>query len=407
VSDLLSGLEISKDGQAFVLDKSGTIFAASADGGEAHPARLDGYPASNGFARAVLERIDTAVNETRGSVSVPSVGPAFITLSHLPFRDWLLATAIPRSFFTAEIDRANRFLPYAIGGLAMLAGFSSALFARMLFAKPLRRLAQQLRKIEEFRLDDVRHEATFLAELDDLSSALKKMSTGLSSFGRYIPVDVVRELVGSGVEPRPGGEIRPVTVMFADLPGFTEMSEKLGPEIEPYLTRFLTIAVDAIHREGGTVDKFIGDEVMAIWNAPGNVKNHSDHACRAALAISAALHEIPLPLPGPGAFAVGPRVRIGINTGHAIVGNVGSATRLSYTAIGDTVNLASRLVGVAKEHGVEIVASGSTLRECSKDLQRVALGTAKVRGRAEPVSIFTIDEAAVQNTLMKLETTVN
>lgn len=395
VSDLLSGLEISKDGQAFVLDASGSVLAASADNGGAHPARLDAYPAGNGFARAVLERIDMPANETRGSVAVPSIGPAFITVSHLPFRDWLLATAIPRSYFTAEIDRANRFLPYAIGGLAMLAAFTSALFARMLFARPLRRLARQLKKIEEFRLDDVRHEGTFLAELDDLSSALKKMSTGLSSFGRYIPVDVVRELVGSGAEPRPGGEVHTITVMFADLPGFTEMSEKLGPDIEPYLTRFLTIAVDAVHREGGTVDKFIGDEVMAIWNAPGEVDGHAERACRAALAISEALQEIPLPLPGPGAYAAGPRVRIGINSGYAIVGNVGSSTRLSYTAIGDTVNLASRLVGVAKEHGVEIVVSSATLNECSKDLHAFALGTARVRGRAEAVSIFTIDAAQV------------
>src|SRR6185369_13575941 len=135
-----------------------------------------------------------------------------------------------------------------------------------------------------------------------------------------------------------------------------QLTEQLGADVEPHLTSFLTLAVAAVHAEGGTVDKFIGDAVMAIWNAPTEMPDHALRACRAAATIRAAMHALPAISPDRDAI----RVRIGINSGTALVGNVGSAERLSYTAIGDTVNLASRLVGIAKEHGVEVVLSEMT-----------------------------------------------
>ena len=212
------------------------------------------------------------------------------------------------------------------------------------------------------------------------------MASGLSAFAKYIPLEVVRPLVASGKAPAPGGSLSEVTVLFADLPGFTELTERLGPEVEPHLTSFLTIAVAAIHDEGGTVDKFIGDEVMAIWNAPNQVPDHAYRACRAAAAIRAAMHALPAISPDRDEI----RVRIGINTGTALVGNVGSSERLSYTVIGDTVNLASRLVGVAKEHGVEVVLSDATLKGSGGRIATRPLGAAIVRGKSVEVGIHTL-----------------
>jgi adenylate cyclase len=268
-------------------------------------------------------------------------------------------------------------------GLALLAAGTAVLFANLLFARPIRRLATQLREIERFSLAEVRHVPTFLAELNDFSQALKRMAGGLSAFAKYMPLDVVRPLVSGGIEPKPGGKLVEVTVLFADLPGFTELTEQLGPDVEPHLTSFLTLAVEAIHSQGGTVDKFIGDAVMAIWNAPNEVPVHAVRACRAAAAIRAAMHALPAIAPDRSET----RVRIGINSGIALVGNVGSAERLSYTAIGDTVNLASRLVGVAKEHGVEIVISETTRDLAGGGVASQPLGVATVRGRATPVQI--------------------
>ena len=142
------------------------------------------------------------------------------------------------------------------------------MLAHRVFIRPVRAIAAELRHIASFRLSDVSQVPTWLRELEDLSDGLKRMAGGLAAFGRYIPTDLVRQLLEAGIAPEPGGEMREITVLFADLPGFTALSEQYGGAVEPFLTRFLTLATEAIHREGGTVDKFIGDAVMAFWNAP-------------------------------------------------------------------------------------------------------------------------------------------
>ncbi len=215
------------------------------------------------------------------------------------------------------------------------------------------------------------------------------MATGLSAFALYIPTELVRDLIAQGVEPRPGGELREITVMFADLPGFTTLAEKYGPDVEPYLTAFLTIATEAITREGGTVDKFIGDAVMAFWNAPRELPDHALRAARAADAIRIAMRT----QPRPGGMAGGPVVRIGLNTGTAMVGNIGSPDRLSYTAIGDTVNIASRIEGLAKEHRIEIMVSETTARNLEVAFALQPVGETAIRGRAGKIRTFELQHA--------------
>ena len=323
------------------------------------PARLRDFPAHDSLALAA----DRAASghrerEFRAIEDGLPIGPTYVSSFGLPFAEWRLLTATPRSDFAAEIDRGVRKVLLGVGGLVLLASATALLFAHLLFTRPFHLLSAQLLAVERFALDQVRHQPTFLAELDDFSWALKRMAVGIAAFARYMPLDVVKPLVAAGIEPVPDAKLQEITVLFADLPGFTSAAERLGADVQPYLTSFLTLAVQAIHAEGGTVDKFIGDAVMAIWNAPEPIDGHALRACRAARAIHAAMHALPLLQAGSHD---GTRVRIGINTGTALVGNIGSDERLSYTAIGDTVNLASRLVGIAKEHGVEVVASGMTI----------------------------------------------
>jgi adenylate cyclase len=230
----------------------------------------------------------------------------------------------------------------------------------------------------------VRHIPTPLRELDDLSAALKRMAGSLKAFGLYVPADIVRSLIQQGVDPKPGGELREITVMFADLPGFTKLTETYGAEVAPFLTEFLTLATQAIHREGGTVDKFIGDCIMGLWNAPMPEAQHALRACHAADAIRRAMRSLPRPDGRQGA----PSVRIGINSGVALIGNVGSAERLSYTAIGDVVNVASRLEALGKTFEVEIIVSEATRSQCGTAIVARSLGAAAIRGRAEPLQIY-------------------
>lgn len=387
LSEMLGGLRVSDHGRTFVLGGGDKVLAASDASAGPMPAHLRDFPKGDALAAAVSAAISmTKGNEFRTLVDSGDVGPVYVSSFALPFERWRLLTAIPRSAFAEEIDRNTRRVVLVVAGLVVLAATTAVLFSNLLFARPVRQLALQLRQIERFSLDQVRHVPTFLAELNDFSEALKRMAGGLSAFAKYMPLDVVRPLVAAGLEPAPGGKLVEVTVMFADLPGFTELTERLGPDVQPHLTNFLTLAVEAIHSEGGTVDKFIGDAVMAIWNAPIAVPDHANRACRAAVAIQAAMHALPPVSPDRSDI----RVRIGINTGTALVGNVGSAERLSYTAIGDTVNLASRLVGVAKEHGVEIVLSDMTLARTGGAILAQPLGITNVRGKAVPVQIHTL-----------------
>jgi adenylate cyclase len=385
----LRALDMTHHGKGFVLDGAGMVLATSDSGDKVMASHLADFPSGDVLAGAVARAIGSmGTGEFRTLADGGEVGPVYVSSSTLPFEDWRLMTAIPRSAFAGEIDRSTRRVLMAVAALALLAAATAVLFANLMFARPLKRLSAQLRQVERFSLDTVAHMPTFLAELNDFSQALKRMAGGLSAFVKYMPLDVVRPLVDGGIEPRPGGKLTEITVMFADLPGFTELTEQLGPDVEPHLTSFLTLAVAAIHAEGGTVDKFIGDAVMAIWNAPGEAPDHALRACRAALAIRSAMHALPAISPDRDVV----RVRIGINTGTALVGNVGSAERLSYTAIGDMVNLASRLVGVAKEHCVEVVISETTLRQAGGGVATLPLGVATVRGKAVPVAIHSLTD---------------
>jgi class 3 adenylate cyclase len=172
--------------------------------------------------------------------------------------------------------------------------------------------------------------------------------------------------------------------MFADLPGFTQLTEDHGPGVAPFLTEFLTLATKAIHAEGGIVDKFIGDCIMGIWNAPTANEDHALSACRAALAIRQAMHHIAR----PDGRTSGQFVRIGINSGVALVGNIGSAERLSYTAIGDVVNVASRLEALGKELDAEILMSEATWKLAGPQVMARPHGAAAIKGRTSTVKVF-------------------
>ena len=211
-------------------------------------------------------------------------------------------------------------------------------------------------QIERFQLEGIPHRRSRLVEIDRLSGAIARMAAGLADFAKFIPTELVRSLLQSGVRAEPGGERRELTVLFADLAGFTGLSERLGDGVVPIVGQFLELASQAVEAEGGTVDKFIGDAIMAFWGAPSPDPDQALHACRAALAIAAGMRAAAERGEPLGEL----RVRIGLNTGPAIVGNVGSTRRLNYTALGDTVNLASRLEGVNKVYGTTILMSAAT-----------------------------------------------
>jgi adenylate cyclase len=180
-----------------------------------------------------------------------------------------------------------------------------------------------------------------------------------------------------------GGETRYATFLFTDLRGFTSMSEKLSPEeVTEIMNKTLSVQVETIQKHGGMVDKFIGDACMAIFSAPLDLPDHEDAAIKAAIEIQEKIKVLNEVLPVPVAIGVG------VNSGKAVIGNMGSASRFDYSAIGDSVNTAARLESSTKQVGKEILVGSSTAKKCSFVLK--SLEPIEVKGKKDPLEVFTV-----------------
>lgn len=210
-----------------------------------------------------------------------------------------------------------------------------------------------------------------------------------SSFSLYLPAALVDRMLDR--PPELGGEEREVTVFFSDLAGFSTMTEAMTPvEVVALMNRYLTAMTDEIEKHGGMVDKYIGDAIVALFGAPLDDPHHAANAARAALACEAQLVALNRELEAEGKKRVGQR--IGLNSGRALVGNIGSRRRFNYTAMGDTVNLASRLEGANKQYGTAILASEAVV-QAAAGLNWRELDTVRVVGRSQPVTVFTLLDA--------------
>lgn len=211
------------------------------------------------------------------------------------------------------------------------------------------------------------------------------------AFQQYVSPEVIRRLLSDPERVKP--RKTPVTVLFSDIRGFTSISEKLdAQELADLLNNYLTEMTRIIFRNQGTLDKYIGDAVMAIWGAPFDEPGHAKRCCEAAVSMLARLEDLQREWRTRGQPAL--EIGIGINTGVASVGNMGSALRYGYTAIGDAVNLASRLEGLNKEYGTHIIISESTRASLENDATLVReLDLIRVKGKMEPVTIYELMRA--------------
>ena len=215
-----------------------------------------------------------------------------------------------------------------------------------------------------------------------------------NAFGLYLSPDIVEQLARNPRLLQLGGEQREITVMFTDVRGFTTISEQFDPQgLTRFMNRFLTPMTDLILGGRGTIDKYMGDAIMAFWNAPLPVPDHAAHACDVALAMQARLKELNdewrAESLAEGREHIAVNIGIGLNTGPASVGNFGSAQRFTYSCLGDDVNLASRLESQCKAYGVGIIVGAKTQMQVG-EYATVELDRVMVKGRTEPERIFAL-----------------
>ncbi|MFO1107223.1 MAG: adenylate/guanylate cyclase domain-containing protein [Amaricoccus sp.] len=382
LSGFLGGIMVGEAGAAFILAPDGSIVAAP------DPRADELTPVDLGAThfRPLIESIGRRVAEgaAPGMLRISEDGtPYSVELLPLGFRGWLVAVVVPEREFLGAVEAAAARNAAALAVLIIGLALASTIVARRLIGRPLERIAGDLAHLEGFELTAIVRRRSPIVELDTVSEGIERMARGLDAFGRYLPRDLVLDLIAEGVEPRPGGEARTITVLFADVAGFTGLSERLGDAVVPLVSRFLDLASRAVAAHGGTVDKFIGDAVMAFWGAPHPDDHHALHAVEAALAIAAAVRAAGLSDDAGRPLAI----RIGVQTGPAIVGNVGSETRLDYTALGDTVNLASRLEGLNKVYGTGVLVGPATAAAVADRVPLREIDTIAVYGRGDAVTV--------------------
>jgi len=392
-AQFLSNLAVGKSGAAFILGRDGSVIAApDPDADEVNMQRSDQplLPIAQGAMKQAGSSYDSD-KKTASQIRIVAAANAYaVSLTPLAFPGWTLATVIPEAEFLGPIERTIRQLLIGLAILIVVAGIVSAWLARRVIATPLTLVVDELKHVARFDLEKVRRHASHLIELENLSNAIADMAGGLAAFRKYIPSDLVKALVSEGIEPSPGGSIRNLTVMFADIAGFTGLSERLGDQIIPLLSSYLDTMSREVSGHGGTIDKFIGDAVMAFWGAPAANADHAIDACRAALACQRALRASGLNDDGGQPL----KVRVGVNSGEMLVGNIGSEFRLNYTVIGDAVNVASRLEGANKEYGTEIIIGEETRRLAGDRILVRELDRLMVYGREGGIAIYELLDVA-------------
>ncbi|MCK6454383.1 MAG: adenylate/guanylate cyclase domain-containing protein [Alphaproteobacteria bacterium] len=254
-------------------------------------------------------------------------------------------------------------------------------------SRQVRALAQDNERIRRFEIDEHPWQGSHIREIDELGRSAVMMKTALSAFGRYVPKQLVRQLIESGERPELGGTRREITILFTDIRGFSTIADAQEPEkLMRYMSRYLAAVTDEIMRHEGTVDKFIGDAVMAFWNAPTPDDDHAAKACAAALACRKRIAELNREFAAEGWPAF--RTRFGLHLGEAIVGNVGSSERMSYTAMGSSVNIAARLEQLNKEYGTEILVSEALRARVGERFAFRRVGDVVPKGLSHPIGVF-------------------
>ncbi len=319
------------------------------------------------------------------------------TVVGMQTRPWAVVVQLPTSVVYASIYEMRKIVLSTVG-LVIFFVIVLGVWASRQVTKPIAALSafaadladrkfdrrMTLNTLDEFAvLGDVMSGAA--ADLQESEERIREEVAIRSDLGRYLPAELVDKVVKREQDMGLGGSRREITVLFADVVGFTPLTDQLEAErVVALLNELFTILTEIVFRHGGTVDKFVGDCVMAIWGAPTEQEDH------AALALAAAEDMMRWLEAGNDAweekFGVRIQLAIGINSGDAIVGNVGSDVRMEFTAIGDTVNVAARLEAIARPG--QILLTKATAERAGEDFDLAELGGRQLAGRDQPILLW-------------------
>lgn len=384
---------VSANAQSFLVDERDQILAhgQSASGRRAAsaPGALPVFGAGEKAVSALSTGRQSAgqlvfMNDTSDGGPVAAIT---LDLSDSLGKPWALLAMAPLSDFSGALhDNNRRILLLGLAALViqilLIIGLSRAM------AVPLERLAARVDQIRALRCEPPSvAEPSVVHEISALGKAVSTLQATVNSFSAYVPRDLVKQLVDSGQALTLGGQSRYLTLMFTDLEGFSQLSERLPTQtLLKQVSAYLSLVTEVVEAERGTVDKFIGDGAMAFWGAPTEVPDHAWHACVAAVRIQKGLAALNLQWLAEGLEPL--KVRIGVHTDSVLVGNIGSTNRMSYTVLGDGVNVAAYLELANKAFDTAICVSQSVVREAGHRLCVRPLDQMSVKSRQSAIVVF-------------------
>lgn len=298
----------------------------------------------------------------------------------------VVASAVPAAVFE---DPATRLLLWSLLIQAGIIAISFVLvsLASLSISRPIQVLASDVENIIEFRFPDRLRRPSRIREIQRLLAAVDTLELTLRAFSKYMPLQFVQTIVDRGITPELGGRRQPVIVMFSDVEGFTGIAETLTPdELMPQLSRYFSEISDEILASGGTIDKFIGDSVMAFWPLPDEEPKQVTLVCNAVLRASDRVDAINAVFRAEGRPAL--PTRFGLHAGDAMIGSVGTPDRMNYTALGHTVNVASRIEQLNKTYGTRLLVSAAIRNRASPEVRFRYVDAATVRGTHVPFEVY-------------------
>ena len=392
LSKFLKKIDISKNGLVFIIDEREQLIAYP------DPKRI--VALENGKTRNVkpielkIPCVTEAVRkyEDRGEsfFSYDVAGMQYLAcFAKFPpefGKKWLFAIIAPEDDFLGPMKSTFRWT-LLLSLCVLLASLLTAIILARQISRPIEQLAAEVLEVKNFNLDSRLEIKSHIHEIQTMDAAIKAMKNSLKAFRVYVPATLVKQLIESGENVTIGGKDRELTLFFSDIADFTSISESISPkDLMLQLSEYFDAVTQIIESEKGTLDKFIGDAVMAFWGAPLVNDEHAVMACRAALKCQKEIDVLNKEWEKQGRSPF--YTRIGLHTSHNVVGNMGSIQRMNYTVLGEGVNLASRLEGVNKIYSTSIIISKSTHRYVQNRFICRILDQIAVKGNSQSVVIY-------------------
>lgn len=385
---LIETIKLSPNGFVFIVENTGRLitFPDLVQYNTNNLQNIKNFPAHPEIQQSFLEFKKSGKDKNIFTFN----GSTYLAIYHPLYsfngNQWFISAVAPMNDFVGEALSVH-FNTMLIAFSIFIAGLILLSFFITIVTKPLKEISIEIEKIKDFKLDDSIPQETIIKEIQDIDDEIIAMKKSLRSFQKYVPSSLVRQLIETGEVARLGGSKKTLAVLFSDIEKFTTIAEKMTPDLlTQQISQYFDELTQIILSDNGTIDKYIGDAIMAFWGAPQSIDNPCFYAATAALSCVKRSNELnqQWKKEGKPVFIT----RIGMHIGDAIVGNLGSSERLNYTAIGDTINIANRLVGINKIYGTQIIISRLVYETLKNDFVMRKIDLVTLKGRVESNYIY-------------------